>query len=175
MGSHSIRANALATQAPSRTSALPQTTPTMIIQQPKGVTGHRSRQAPFIRLNHNTSKVAHMEVWKAKNARLMILSHARLPIPTLPHFEKHTRPHFHLFWPISACPRPPTSLLGTIANPCTRVRYRIRPPMQRALAPTGWVVARVRRGVAFQVPNRGILLWAYPYIRAGRRSCQQLL
>ena len=175
MGSQSFRANALAIQAPSPTSALPQTTPTMIIQQPKGVTGHRSRQAPFVRLHPNTSKLADMEMREAKNARLIFLSHALLPIPTLPHFEKHTRPHFPLFWPISACPRPPTSLLGTIANPCIRVRNHIQPPLRRASAPTGWVVARVRRGVAFQVPNRGILLWAYPYIRAGRRSCQQLL
>ena len=97
MGSKSFRANALAIQAPSPTSALPQTTPTMIIQQPKGVTGHRSRQAPFVRLHPNTSKLADMEMREAKNARLIFLSHARLPIPTRPHFEKHTRPHFPLF------------------------------------------------------------------------------
>ena len=49
------------------------------------------------------------------------------------------RPRLPSFPPVSATNQPPTSLLGTDANPCTRVRHHIRPlrvefPVRRARA-----------------------------------------
>ena len=38
-----------------------------------------------------------------------------------------TRPHFPRFLPVSRSKLPPTSLMGTDANPCTRVLHQIRP------------------------------------------------
>ena len=62
---------------------------------------------------------------------------ATFPEPTLSPKCSQDWLHFPSFPPVSRSKRPPTSLLGTDANPCTRVRHHIRLPERHLTASDG--------------------------------------
>ena len=62
---------------------------------------------------------------------------AIFPEPTLSPKCSQDWLHFPSFPPVSRSKRPPTSLLGTDANPCTRVRHHIRLPERHLTASDG--------------------------------------
>ena len=90
----------------------------------------------------------------------------RLPFWAFPHSPgepaltskcSQTRPNFPPFSPISRSKRPPTSLLGNDAHPCTRVIHHIRPQtslrrprkrLRRELGGPGQLLAPMQQGFA---------------------------
>ena len=71
------------------------------------------------------------------------------PEPTLSPKCSQDWLHFPSFPPVSRSKRPPTSLLGTDANPCTRVRHHIRLPERHLMASDGpWTTCTAPEEIA---------------------------